>query len=104
VLLATFAQMRFGELAGLTRDRLDLDRCEVRITEAPVQRDKGSLLVEPPKSRAGRRTFTFPVELVPDVRDHLTRYAEPGRRGLVFVGPKGGRLRRSNFNLIWPKA
>ncbi len=49
MLLATFAQMRFGELAGLTRDRLDLDRCEVRITEAPVQRDKGSLLagIEP---------------------------------------------------------
>jgi len=26
------------------------------------------------------------------------------RRGLVFVGSKGGRLRRSNFNLIWSKA
>src|SRR5215469_4604277 len=62
VLLATFAQMRFGELAGLTRDRLDLERCEVRITEALVQPDKGGLLVEPPKSRAGRRTLTFPAE------------------------------------------
>ena len=28
----------------------------------------------------------------------------PGRRGLVFVGPKGGKLRRSNFNKIWSKA
>jgi integrase len=104
VLLATFAQMRFGELAGLTRDRLDLDHCEVRITEALVQPDRGGLLIEPPKSRAGNRGLTFPAEIIPDLRDHLARYAEPGRRGLVFVGPKGGRLRRSNFKLIWSKA
>jgi hypothetical protein len=42
--------------------------------------------------------------LVPELRDHLTRYAEPSRRGLVFVGRKGGKVRRSNFNLIWSKA
>lgn len=58
VLLATFAQMRLGELAGLRRD--DLDACEVRITETLVQPDKGGLITEPPKSRAGKRTLTFP--------------------------------------------
>lgn len=96
--------MRFGELAGLTRDRLDLDRCEVRITESLVQPDKGGLLVEPPKSRAGKCGLSFPAELAPEPREHLNRYAERGRHGLVFVGPKGGKLRRSNFNLIWSKA
>jgi integrase len=104
VLLATFAQMRFGELAGLTRNRLDLEHCEVRITEALVQPDKGGLIVEDPKSRAGKRGLSFPVELVPELRNHLDRYAVSGRRGLVFVGPKGGKLRRSNFNKIWSKA
>jgi integrase len=104
VLLATFTQMRFGELAGLTRDRLDLGHCEIHITEALVQPDKGGLIVEPPKSRAGKRALSFPAELVPELRTHLDRYAEPGRRGLVFVGPKGGKLRRSNFNKIWSKA
>jgi integrase len=57
-----------------------------------------------PKSRAGKRALTFPVELVPDLREHLARYADPGRCGLVFIGPKGGRLRRSNFNKIWSAA
>jgi hypothetical protein len=28
---------------------------------------------------------------------------EPGRDSLVFVSPKGGRLRRSNFNILWAK-
>jgi integrase len=41
---------------------------------------------------------------VPELRWHLERFAEPGRRGVVFVGPKGGRLRRSNFRKIWNKA
>jgi integrase len=104
VLLATFAQMRFGELAGLTRDRLDLDHCDIRITKALVQPDKGGLIEESPKSRAGKRGLSFPVELVPELRNHLDRYAASGRRGLVFVGPKGGKLRRSNFNKIWSRA
>jgi len=101
VLLATFAQMRLGELAGLTRDSLDLDTCQVRITGALVQPDKGSLRMEPPKSRAGRRSLTFPAEIRPDLQEHLDRYAEPGTRGLVFVGPKGGKLRRQNLRPIW---
>ena len=41
---------------------------------------------------------------MPELRNHLDRYAERGRRGLVFVGPKGGKLRRSNFNKIRSKA
>ena len=94
MLLATFAQMRFGELAGLRRDCLDLDACEVRITEASSSLTRVACITEPPKSRAGKRIVTFPAEIVPDLRKHLERYAEPGRRGLVFVCPKGGRIRR----------
>jgi integrase len=90
VLLATFAQLRLGELAGLTRDRIDLDRCEVRITDA--------------KSTAGNRTVTFPAEIVPELRYHLEHHAAPGRAGLDFIGPKGGMLRRNNFNPIWRAA
>ena len=90
VLLAVFSQLRLGELAELTRDRLDLEACEVRITNA--------------KSRAGNRTVTFPAEIVDDLRSHLDRYSQSGPRGLVFVGLKGGKLRRNNFNPIWRAA
>ncbi len=44
---------------------------------------------ETPKSRAGRRTVTFPAELVDELSWHLERFAAPGEQGLVFVGPKG---------------
>jgi integrase len=104
VLLATFAQLRLGELAGLTRDRLDLDNCQVRITGALVQPDKGNLRMEAPKSRASKRTLSFPAEIRPELQEHLDRYAQPGAQGLVFVGPNGGMIRRQNFRPIWHAA
>ncbi len=105
VLLATFADMRWGELAGLRRDNIDLDACEIRIAETLAQLDKGGLRPETPKSRAGKRTVVFPSEIAPEIRWHLERFAEPGERGFVFVGPKGGKLRRSNFHKsVWNKA
>ncbi len=103
-LLATFAGMRWGELVGLRRENVDLAAGEIRIVETTAELDKGGLLPETPKSRAGRRTVAFPDELVPELRWHLERFAEPGERGLVFVGPKGAPLRRSNFRPIWNAA
>jgi integrase len=105
VLLATFADMRWGELAGLRRENIDLAACEIRIAEAFVQPDKGGLRFDTPKSRAGKRTVSFPEEIADEIRWHLERFADPGPQGLVFVGPKGGKLRRSNFHKsVWSKA
>ena len=46
----------------------------------------------------------FPKDIVPELRDHMERFADPNPRGLVFIGPKGGRLRRSNFRKFWHRA
>ena len=55
----------------------------------------------PPKSAAGRRT-SAPSADHPVLRQHLDRYAQPGPDGLVFTGPHGARLRRSNFRRrVW---
>jgi integrase len=45
VLLATFADMRWGELAGLRRGNIDLGACEIRITETLAQLDKARVTV-----------------------------------------------------------
>jgi integrase len=45
---------------------------------------------------------SIPAALVDEVRQHLDTYAQPGTEGAVFVGPAGGRLRRSNFRKqVW---
>lgn len=97
VLLATFCGLRFGELAGLTRDRLDLDNAFVAVTVDLDELDSGVLQPGEVKSRAGRRTVSIPSAIMPDLQDHLAEHAEPGPQGFVFVGSQGGQLRRSNF-------
>ncbi len=104
LLLATFASLRIGELAALRRCDIDLERCCVRVARSLVQTDDGKLIDAEPKSRAGRRVVSFPREIAPEWSWHLERFVDPAADSLVFVGPKGGRLRRSNFREIWIKA
>ncbi|MFC5669332.1 integrase [Streptomyces incanus] len=42
--------------------------------------------------------------IVPGIREHLTRYAEPGADGRVFVGAKGATPRRNHLNRLWRNA
>jgi integrase len=46
----------------------------------------------------------LPGLLIPELRDHLEQFAAPGPDGFVFVGVKGGQLRRSNFSKTWARA
>lgn len=103
VLLAGFSGLRFGELAALQRSDLDLERHRVQVRRAQVETRAG-LLVKAPKSAAGVRAVVFPSSIVPVLDEHLARFSEPGRSGLVFVGPRGGALRRSNFRDTWTAA
>jgi integrase len=104
LLLATFANLRFGELAGLRRGQLDLDACAVRVAVSTAELGDGRLIDDDPKSAAGRRTVAFPREITPELKWHMECFAQAGDNGLVFVGPKGGRLRRSNFRKFWNRA
>jgi integrase len=102
VLLATFGNLRWGELAGLRRRNLDLDSRCVRIVE--TVHEFGQLVKGTPKSDASRRTIILPELIIPDLRAHLELYAASGPDGFVFVGVKGGQLRRSNFSRPWARA
>jgi site-specific recombinase XerC len=41
LLLATSANLRFRELAGLRRNQIDLDACEVRLNTSTSEMDDG---------------------------------------------------------------
>jgi integrase len=104
VLLAVFGNLRWGELAALRRHCIDLDGRKVRIEASLAELKDGSLVVGPPKTDAGRRTIVLPGMVVDLLRFHIDLYAEKAPNGLVFVGPNGGQLRRSNFSRPWRKA
>jgi len=102
VLLATFGNLRWGELAGLRRKNLDLDNATVRVAETVSE--LGALVKGTPKSDAGRRKVVLPALIIPDLRKHLDEFAQRGPNGFVFVGVRGGQLRRSNFSKPWARA
>ncbi|MGH3375032.1 MAG: tyrosine-type recombinase/integrase [Actinoallomurus sp.] len=102
ILLATFGNMRWGELAGLRRRNLDLEAGTVRVDETVYE--LGPLVKGTPKSEASKRKIAIPDLIIPDLRQHLATFAAEGPDGFVFVGVRGGQLRRSNFSKPWANA
>jgi integrase len=101
ILLATYTSLRLGELSALTRRNIDLDMRLVTVVASAADLRDGTRIVGEPKSAAGRRRVAIPEIIVDVLQGHLDRFSEPGREGLVFVGPKGGPLRRGNFSGVW---
>jgi integrase len=103
ILLATFASLRWAELAALTPDDIDTKACTVQITRQINYPPGGGFSFGPPKSRAGRRVVSFPDLIAPDLRQHL-KGLDPAA-ALVFTSPDGQPLRHSNFyRRVWTPA
>jgi integrase len=104
VLVAAFGGLRWGELAGLRRKRIDLERGTVTVAEQLLEVN-GTFSVGPPKSAAGRRTVTLPAVVVEALAEHLSRYTAKSPEASVFLSSQGKHLRRSNFNRrVWQPA
>jgi integrase len=104
VLLAVFSSLRWGELAALRRRHIDTTASLIRIEVAVVELTNGALVTGLPKSEAGVRWVSIPPFLLFDVIGHLEQFTGSAENCLVFTGPKGAQLRRSNFTRQWRKA
>ncbi len=102
VLTAAYVGLRWGELAGLATDRVDLLHRTIRV-ERQLLEVGGRVEFGPPKTRASIRTVTLPRFLADVLGEHLATPA-PLASGLAFPGPKGAPLRRSNYRRVWLKA
>lgn len=104
VLTAAFAGLRFGELAALTRERVDLEAGTITVVDNQVELSGGVLLIGPPKSEAGRRSIVIPDALVPELVTHLDAYTPSEDDARVFTGAKGAPIRRHNWWAKWKDA
>ncbi|MGW7099051.1 site-specific integrase [Streptomyces sp. NPDC054838] len=104
VLMAGFLGLRWGELIGLHRRDIDLERGTVRVRRSVAELGNGQREIKAPKSAAGKRTVSIPGVIIQDIRVHLNLYAEPGADGRVFIGAKKATPRRNHFNRLWHKA
>ena len=93
---AAYTGLRWGELTGLRRKRVDLLRRRLTVAEQLTAVD-GKILWGEPKTRAGRRTISIPVFLIGQVDDQLAERALPGPEGLVFPNSAGNPVAAPSF-------
>lgn len=96
VLLAGTVGLRWGEAIGLRVGDVDFLRRTLSVRQT-VEEVSGHVRVVPAtKSEAGKRTFALPAFLVDELAAHVAVHRPgAGPDDLVFLGPKGGILRRS---------
>ena len=101
--VAAWCGLRFGECSGLVRSNLNLDKSElsVELQGQDFPAAEGGWKRVPPKTPAAVRTLAIPPSLVPLLHRHLEAFVEDDRSALVFTGPRGGPMRRSNFTSTW---
>src|SRR5262249_49992962 len=73
IYLAVDSGMRWSELVGLRRGRVDLLHRKVRVTEQLLQLEDGEWLRSPPKTSAGVRSITISPVTAEVLGEHLDR-------------------------------
>jgi integrase len=104
VLMAAWTGLRWGELAALTRQRIDRMHGVVHVVASMVQLGGGKRFIGPPKSAAGRRSVAVPPHLWPAIVAHLFTYVGQEPTALVFTKASGVSMDRTNFHTMWRRA
>ncbi len=103
IYLALDSGMRWSELVGLRRGRVDLARRKVRVTEQLLYVER-QWLRRPPKTSAGVRSITISASTAEMLRRHLAGRPD-GDDELVFTTTTGTPLQHASFQThVWKKA
>lgn len=96
VLVAGVIGLRWCELGGLRVRDVDFLRRRISIVQTLEEVAGVTTIVDATKTEAGRRTIAVPAFVTDAIAAHLASH-RPGIEpdDLVFVGPRGGLLRRS---------
>lgn len=100
VVLAVASGLRSGEMLGLTVDRIDFLRREVRVDRQLVYVSGAAPFLGPPKTPESFRTVPLPAFALDALAAHLAAYPA-GADGLVFQADKGGPILRTTLNGRW---
>ncbi len=96
VYLAAVGSLRWEEVAGLRVGRLNFMSRTPSLAVVETYTEVGGF--QDVKSPAGRRVIHLPPFLVDMLAEHLARRRSPGPDELVFVAPRAGPLRVTNFH------
>ena len=96
ILIGGFAGLRWGEMAGLGPEHIDLGARTIRVERTLVEpmREFG-----PPKTASSRRAVIFSDRIADDLAHHLATYSV---ENAAFPTPGGQWLHNSNFRRrVW---
>jgi integrase len=100
VYVASYGGLRWAELVGLRRKRVNLLRRRLHVVE--TLSEVGGELIWTSTKNHQTRDVALPGFVVDKLANHLARYTTPEPDGLVFVTDSGTPLRQSNFRKnIW---
>lgn len=97
IYLAVDTGMRWSELVGLRRSRLDIRNRKVRVTEQLIRLETGEWLRKEPKTGASVRSITISSFTAGVLAQHLERFSATGLDGLVFPNRADNPLISSSF-------
>jgi len=100
VMLAAGSGLRSGEMLGLTVDRVDFLRREVRVDRQLVYVSGTPPQMGPPKTPESRRTVPVPQWVADALAAHLAAFPA-SEDGLIFQSDKGGPILRTTLNGRW---
>ncbi len=107
ILVAGVLGLRWGEAVGLRVRDVDFLRRTVTVAQT-VEEVAGQLrLVTEAKTRSSLRTVAAPAFLIDELADHLSVHRADSQGdpdALVFVGPRGGVLRRQFAERVFTPA
>ena len=103
IVFAAGMGLRQGECFGLSVDRVDFLRRQVRVDRQVIDARAGVPEFGPPKSKASFRTIPMPDVVGSALAAHLARY-QPGKYGLVFTNSVNNPLRRNTAGEMWHRA
>lgn len=97
IYLAVDSGMRWSELIGLRRSKIDLNRHKVRVTEQLIRLGTGEWLRKEPKTPSSVRSIAVSPITSVVLSDHVDHVGPLGPDGLVFTNRAGSPLLASSF-------
>lgn len=96
VLLGVYGGLRWGEMVGLRRSRIDVLRSRITIAETATEVN-GKPMFGEPKTEKSRRVIPIPRRIMAEIAEHLQDNVAADVNTLVLATRTGGPLSRSSF-------
>ena len=103
VVLAAGTGLRQGECFGLTRDRVNFLRRQLKVDRQLVLLPGAPPVFGPPKTDTSYRTIPLPAVVLAALAAHVARY-EAAEDAFLFTNDAGEPIRRTRFSDVWRPA